>query len=89
MTLRFEVGGSVTLAGNDLQFTGVDGDARIKFLITGDALKRLAKAPKDLTRQEKFKVYDRNRAWLQELGRSLYERARPGTKTIKIGVLDV
>lgn len=89
MALQFEVGASVTLVGKDLQFVGVDGQARIRFLIAGDALKRVAAATKDLTRQEQFKVYDRNREWFQEAARAVYERATAGSKTLKITAADL
>lgn len=89
MALQFEVGASVTLVGKDLQFVGLDGQARIRFLIAGDALKRVAAATKDLTRQEQFKVYDRNREWFQEAARTVYERAKAGSKTLKITTADL
>lgn len=89
MTLRFEVGGSVTLVGNDLQFVGVDGPTRVRFLIQADALKRVAESVKDLTQQQKFKVYDRNRDWFQEVARSLYERAANRSKPVRITVKDL
>ncbi len=89
MALQFEVGGSVTLVGKDLQFVGVDGSTRIRFLITADALKRVAASAKDLTRQETFKVYDRNREWFQEAARGVYQQAAPGAKTMKITAADL
>jgi hypothetical protein len=89
MALQFEVGASVTLVGKDLQFVGVDGQARIRFLIAGDALKRVAAATKDLTRQEQFKVYDRNREWFQEAARGVYQRAKAGARTLKITTADL
>ncbi len=89
MALQFEVGASVTLVGKDLQFVGVDGQSRIRFLIAGEALKRVAAATKDLTRQEQFKVYDRNREWFQEAARGVYQRAKAGSKTLKITAADL
>jgi hypothetical protein len=89
VTLRFEVGASVTLVGNDLQFVGVDGPARVRFVIAAEALKRVAESVKDLTPQQKFKVYDRNREWFQEIARTLYERAENRSKPMKISLRDV
>lgn len=89
MALQFEVGGSVTLVGRDLQFVGIDGPTRIRFLIAGDALKRVAASTKELTPQEKFKVYDRNREWFQEAARAVYQRAIPGAKAVKITAADL
>lgn len=89
MGLQFEVGGSVTLVGKDLQFIGVDGPTRVRCMIAGDALKRVAAATKELTPQEKFKVYDRNREWFQEAARSVYQGAKAGSKTIKITAADL
>ncbi len=87
MTLRFEIGATVILMGEDLQFTGADGDARVKVLIQAEALRLLAKAVKPLSQQEKFKVYDRNRAYLQATAVRLYEKTP--AKVIKIRPLDL
>ena len=90
MTLRFEIGATVILMGEDLQFTGADGDARVKVLIQAEALRLLAKAVKPLSQQEKFKVYDRNRAYLQMMQATavrLYEKTP--AKVIKIRPLDL
>ena len=89
MTLRFEVGGSVTLVGKDLQFVGVDGATRVRFLIAGDALKRVAESVQELTPQQKFKVYDRNREWFQEVARALYQRVGVSSKPIGISAADL
>ena len=87
MALNFEVGGSVTLVGKDLQFVGVDGEARIRIIIANAVLLRVADVVKDLTPQQKFKIYDRNKAWFQEIARGLYRRAP--SKTLKITLNDV
>lgn len=79
----------MTLVGKDLQFVGVDDGARVRFLIGGDALKRVADSAKDLTQQQKFKVYDRNREWFQEVARALYQRAADRSKPIKISAADL
>ncbi len=89
MALQFERGGSVTLVGKDLQFVGVDGPTRVRCLIAGDALKRVAASTKDLTPQEKFKVYDRNREWFQEAAQAVYQRGKAGSKAIKIAAADL
>jgi hypothetical protein len=84
-TLRFEVGASVMLVGDDLQFVGMaDGD-RIRFVIADRALRRMNGSAVELTRQQKFKIYDRNRELIQDIARRLWERA-PEKKTVKIGV---
>ncbi len=89
MVLRFEVGASVTLVGNDLQFVGADEGARIRFLIENAALKRVAESTKELTQQQKFKIYDRNREWFQEAARTIYQRTTNRAKPIKITVRDL
>jgi hypothetical protein len=61
----------------------------VRFLIQGDALKRVAESLKELSPQQKFKVYDRNREWFQEVARSLYQRAPDRSKAIKITVADL
>ncbi len=87
MTLRFEIGATVILLGEDLQFTGADGDARVKVLVPAETLRLLAKAVKPLSRQEKFKVYDRHRAGLQATAVRLYDKAKAGL--IRIRPLDL
>ncbi|MCY0726067.1 DUF1488 family protein, partial [Klebsiella pneumoniae] len=79
----------VTLVGKDLQFVGVDGPARVRIRIQDAALRRVAESAKDLTPQQKFKVYDRNREWFQEIARHLYERAANRPKTLKITLTDL
>jgi hypothetical protein len=89
MPVRFEVGTSVTLVGNDLQFVGETGAHRVHFVVLREALKRLAGTAKELSPQEKFRVYDRNREWLQDIARRLHEGAPRNTKTIKIHDSDI
>ncbi len=73
MSLKFEIGGTVILSGETLEFTGVDGDKRVKFIVTEEALKALAGARGALSRQEKFKLYDRNKARLHSAAERLYQ----------------
>ena len=73
MSLKFEIGGTVILAGETLEFTGVDGDKRVKFIVTEEVIKALAGARGALTRQEKFKLYDRNKARLHQAAERLYQ----------------
>jgi len=87
--LSFEIGGSVILVGKDLQFVGVAGADRIRFVIRNDVLKRLSGAAAELTQQQKFKLYDRNRAMFQDVARRLYERAAGEAKTFKISAEDL
>jgi len=89
MALIFEVGASVMLVGSDLQFIGMADGKSIRFLIEKDALQRLADKTVELSRQETFKVYDRNRRFIQETARRLFEQASGDTKTIKIGVTNI
>ena len=89
MALHFELTASVTLVGKDLQFVGMDDTTRIRFLIQKDALKQLAGSADELTQQETFKAYDRNRARLQEVARQLYERAPTGVRILKIRAADL
>jgi hypothetical protein len=89
MAVRFELSTSVTLVGKDLQFIGLENDARIRFVVTNDALKRLAGSVKELSSQQKFKAYDKNRAWLQNVAVQLFARGPQTAKTIKITVADL
>jgi len=89
MALRFEVSTSVTLVGKDLQFVGIAETTRIRVVIHKDALKLLARSATELTQQEKFKVYDRNRELLQEIARRMHEHAPAGVRIIKIGAMDL
>jgi hypothetical protein len=80
MALKFERGASVVLSGEDIQFTGEDGPRRIKFVLTEEAMKAFARTSGKLTRQEKFKVYDRHRAEIQNTALRLYNAAPDGPK---------
>lgn len=75
------------LVGEDLQFAGADGDARVKVLVLAETLRLLAKSAKPLSRQEKFKVHDRHRAGLQATAVRLYEKTE--SKLIRIRPLDL
>ena len=72
MALKFERGASVVLTGEDLQFTGEDGPKRIKFILSDEAMRAYAKTSQKLTQQQKFKVYDRHRAAIQNVALRLY-----------------
>jgi hypothetical protein len=72
MPLKFERGASVVLLGEDLQFSGEDGTRRIKFILSDEAMRAYARTGKKLTQQEKFKVYDRHRAEIQNTALRLY-----------------
>lgn len=89
MTIRFEIGTSVTLVGKDLQFVGMENGTRIRFVVTNDALTRLAGSAKELSPQQKFQAYDRNREWLQSVACELFARTPGATRTIKITVADL
>lgn len=89
MGLRFEVGASVILLGEDLQFAGQDGDTRVKVLVQAETLRLLAKSAKPLTQQEKFKTYDRHKAGIQAAAVRLYEREPSKGKLIRIRPLDL
>ena len=73
MSLKFEIGGTVILAGETLEFTGIDGDKRVKFIVTEESLKALAGGRTALKQQEKFKLYDRNKARLHGAAERLYQ----------------
>lgn len=73
MSLKFEIGGTVILAGETLEFTGIDGDKRVKFIVTEEALKALAGVRGVLMRQGKFKLYDRNKTRLHQAAERLYQ----------------
>lgn len=75
------------LLGDDLQFVGTDGDARVKVLVVAETLRLLAKAAKPLSRQEKFKTHDRHRRALQATAVRLYEQSK--AKLIRIRPLDL
>jgi hypothetical protein len=89
MAILFEVSASVMLVGKSLQFVGVAGTRRVRFLISNDALKQISGSTEELTRQQKFKAFDRHREWFQEIARRLYELAPTPPKTIKITLADV
>jgi hypothetical protein len=72
MALKFERGATVVLTGEDLQFTGEDGPRRIKFILSLEAMKVFAKTSQKLTQQQKFKLYDRHRAEIQNIALRLY-----------------
>lgn len=89
MTMLFEVGASVILVGKDLQFTGMIGSSRVHFVITNAALQHLAGSARELTRQQKFQAYDRNRAHIQEAARRVWDRTSIKTKAVKIYASDL
>jgi hypothetical protein len=86
--LSFEIGASVILVGKDLQFGGLAKSNRVRFIISNDALKRLSGLA-ELTHQQKFKTYDRNRGLFQDVARRLYDGAEIDVKIIKIAATDL
>ena len=72
MALNFEGGTSAVVGEDDLWFDAMDGERRIRFILSEEAMMDLASTHDEMSRQKKFELYNLHRDQIHQVASDMY-----------------